>query len=854
MPTKTEAIKNFLNHKTLPDLAKLYRYAMEVQVNVAKGKGERFEGSYRGKQFTAWSDGSQIWKSFRIPWKANSTPEYNDSEIKFDLAEHAEGIGLTGWDWESCRSRWVAFDFDAITGHSDKHTTKLTDLELENVVEAAYNIPWVTIRRSTSGSGLHLYVFVDVPTANHNEHAALARAILAQMSAITGFDFNSRIDVCGSVMWIWHSKFDKSECGLELIKEGRVLTEIPINWKDHISVVSGRRKKNKPHFLPENDLEWFDQICGQNQKTPLDEEHKRLIDFLNESDALWWFDSDHHMLVAHSYDLKKAHEKLGMRGIYNTIAKGQGVGTDQNCFSGSTEILTKDGVKKISDLENQFVELYVMTTWGVQWIKSEIKSFGIQKTIPIKFGNNTRVRATLNHLWLYSYNTKFNLLNRKPTYRLLETHIRLPLAKQTLPEIDWMGYAHGFVFGDGWEERNNNTCTVAFHKEDIALLDLVAQYGSSISSRKYNEYKVPAINGLPGDWKNVPKNCTKSYALGFVLGLISADGYIRQQSTIYQSNLNDLEKVRKLALYAGLRTRDVRLCSDRYNDFNSGPEYALSIETYNLTRDHFLRKDHKQKLKIKECCFTTGITDIDFEDQIEEKVYCAIVPEWHNFTLGNGVVTGNCFAFPQPNGVWAVRRHTPGVNEDPTWDQDQGGWTRCFLNRDPDLKTIARSKGAMEDENGLFHFQEAEIAASAAETFQAYIDIPPLLRTRTASLKPHKDGRLIFQIDTDPKLDPPKIEGWIKKRGKWCKILDTKIQTKYENEITSHDQLIRHMVSPTEKDAGWVIRADNEWKEEPLAHVKLTLKSTGHSTSEADVIMGAAILRRWKLINMPFSS
>jgi len=34
----------------------------------------------------------------------------------------------------------------------------------------------------------------------------------------------------------------------------------------------------------------------------------------------------------------------------------------------------------------------------------------------------------------------------------------------------------------------------------------------------------------------------------------------------------------------------------------------------------------------------------------------------------------------------------------------------------------------------------------------------------------------------------------------------------------------------------------------------LTLKSTGNSTSEADVIMGTAILRRWTLINMPFSS
>ena len=540
MTTKTEAIKNFLNFKTRPDLAKLYNCSMEVQVNVAKGKGERFEGTYQGKQFTAWSDGMQIWKSFRIPWKANSNPEYNDSEIKFDLAEHCEGIGLTGWNWELKKSQWVAFDFDAITGHSEAHSAKLTDLELEQVKEAACKIPWVTVRRSTSGNGLHLYVFIDVTTANHNEHAALARAILDKMSAITSFNFNSRVDNTGGVIWIWHRKFKGK--GLELIKKGKVLTEIPINWRDHISVISGRRKKNKPQFLSETNLSWFDQICGQNQKTPLDTEHKRLIDFLDESNAHWWFDSDHYMIVCHTYDLLQAHEKLGLRGIFETISKGKDIGTDQNCF-----------------------------------------------------------------------------------------------------------------------------------------------------------------------------------------------------------------------------------------------------------------------------------------------------------------------AFPQPNGVWCVRRHTPRVNEAPTWDQDQSGWTRSYLNRDPDLKTIARAKGAVEAEDGSFQFQEAEIAATTAETFQAFVDVPPLLRTRTASLKPHKDGRLIFKIDSVP-LDPPKIDGWIKKLGKWCKILETRIEIKHENELAAQDQLIRHLVSSTGKDAGWVIRADNEWKEEPLPHVKLSLKSSGYSAMDADIIMGTAILRRWKLVNVPFSS
>ena len=197
-PTKTEAIKAFLKVSTWPDLAALYTSDMEVQVNVGQDGGERISSEgFKGRKSHSYSDGLTTWKSFRIPWKANSDPEYNDFEINFDLAEHADAIGLTGWDWFNKISRWVAFDFDDISGHN---SNALIDAELEAVKEAACKIPWVTVRKSTSGGGLHLYVFLNVPTANHTEHAALARSILGKMSAAAGFDFESKVDVCGGIM------------------------------------------------------------------------------------------------------------------------------------------------------------------------------------------------------------------------------------------------------------------------------------------------------------------------------------------------------------------------------------------------------------------------------------------------------------------------------------------------------------------------------------------------------------------------------------------------------------------------------------------------------------------------------
>ena len=115
---RSEAVKNFLMASTHNDLATLYSIDMECQVNVSQDGGDRVEGEYKGRQWHGWTDGITTWKSFRIPWNAKSEPTYTDSQIKWDLAEHGEGIGMTGWNWKEKKSLWVAFDFDAITGHS----------------------------------------------------------------------------------------------------------------------------------------------------------------------------------------------------------------------------------------------------------------------------------------------------------------------------------------------------------------------------------------------------------------------------------------------------------------------------------------------------------------------------------------------------------------------------------------------------------------------------------------------------------------------------------------------------------------------------------------------------------------
>ncbi len=544
---RSEAIKKLLVAKTHADLAELYSKNMEVQFNVAQDGGDRIEEDFKGRTFHSYTDGIDKWSHFRIPRNAKTEPEDNDCPVHGDIYIHAEGVGLTGWDWQNRVSRWVAYDFDAMTGHSDKHEKKMTDEELQQLREVVSAIPWVTIRLSTSGKGIHLYVMLEpVATQNHTEHAALARAILGLMASITGYDFQSKVDTCGGNMWVWHRKMTGTK-GLSVVKQGEVLTEIPQNWRDHVRVVSGASRRTLPSFVTDNkeanpNLEdMFEEVTGTKTLIPLDNEHKRLIAFLHENRCCAWWDQDHHMLVTHTVHLQEAFSKMSLKGVFKTNAKGENYGQDHNCF-----------------------------------------------------------------------------------------------------------------------------------------------------------------------------------------------------------------------------------------------------------------------------------------------------------------------AYPLRRGAWAVRRYTPGVAEESTWDQDGQGWTRCYFNRELDLATACRSFNANEDESGGYVFREAEVAAKAAELLGIDLGIPTWARTRSALIKKGKDGKYIAQMDATEHDDPREMTQWNRKGKKWSRVLSGKAEAAPESEGRNYDEVCRHIISSAHSNLGWLLRAEKEWIDEPLTHISIGLKGIVGKQALVDTILGEAALKPWKIVCRPF--
>lgn len=543
MVTKTAAIKGFLQVYTHADLAEMYTPSMEVQVNVAQEHGERIEGEFKGKKWQGYTDGINTWKPFRIPYNPNTTPTYDDKPMNFNLETYAEGIGMTGWNWVDKCSQWVAFDFDALVGHSEKHQKKLTDIELKEVRERLSELDFTTIRYSTSGNGLHIYVFLNpfIKTDTHTEHAALARSILGMMSAKTGYNLEAKVDACGQNMWVWHRKM-KGTQGLQIIKNGNPLSNIPSNWKDHIQVVTGSRKRTVPSFINESDAEkLFAELTGQRTRVELDEEHRKLLSFLEKQEFTGWYDADNNMLVTHTFALKKAHQELNMIGVFETTSEGM---------------------------------------------------------------------------------------------------------------------------------------------------------------------------------------------------------------------------------------------------------------------------------------------------EAEQ----------------------NCFCYPMRDGAWVVRRYTRGVGEHRTWDQDRNGWTRCYLNRAPDLRILAAKYDGVEHPKGGYVFEDNKQVEQVIRELGGSLEIPPFIVQRATTIKETKDGKIALEFEQSKHDPTAQMKDWILERGKWKKVVLVRETANKEIDIGNYDDVIRHLVDEGGNDLGWVIKTDGIWRTEPISHVTMFLQAFGLDNNQVKKVLGASIVRCWTIVNKPFDS
>ena len=222
------------------------------------------------KPNTYCNDNYEEWYNYRCPKNAKGDPIDNtDREQTFNLHRHYDSIGTTGWNFKLRRSIGVGFDYDSLEGH--KSGSGVEADKLVYVMDVAKRVDYVEIRKSTSGTGYHLWVWFDpnnLPeTANHTEHAALARAVLLKMSHDAGFDFTADVDCMGGNMWICAKRATKENGGLTLVHAAKQpLTDYPQDWREQLEVIS--RKRKRARLCGTETAEEADQIENENRDRP----------------------------------------------------------------------------------------------------------------------------------------------------------------------------------------------------------------------------------------------------------------------------------------------------------------------------------------------------------------------------------------------------------------------------------------------------------------------------------------------------------------------------------------------------------------------------------------------------------
>lgn len=856
-----------------PDILEMYSPSMEVQVKVRSSNGKPVEG----KRNTWVRDGQEFW-NIRCPKGAMSEPTWRDYELNWSLSEHAEAVGMTGWDWENRCSRWVCFDFDAITGHAPG--IGVSDDQLMAIREAAWDVPYVQVRKSTRGGGFHFYVFFSVfsygqwiddgiPCENHTLHAALARTILAKLSMEANFNFAGAIDACGGNMWVWHRDACLHNEGLALIKDNTsILTQddLPPNWRDHVDVVTRKRAKIKLAGVPDSQAEEFDALASGRNNVALDDNHNLLIQRIHELGYTAVWVPEFNLLQTHTCGFKDVFERHREEysGFYETSSEASDPG-EPNCLAGGTKVITREGVKDIKSLAGKTVE--VITSRG-KWVQAPFKSYGQQSVMEItlkKKNHRKKIRATLDHDWFVAqprhHHRKVSFQHRKKvkTSDLQPNDILVQVFPQLKATPSLVGIQHGIVWGDGTVGGGRTNASVSLFGEKAT--DLLPLFNGH-QVRDLEDGNKEVWN-LPLHFKSlVNLSCDKAYLLGWLAGYFATDGCTDNKGVCMLNSVDkdSIECVREVCQILGIHCSPITW-QERESYFNGEMQtvYKVHLKTNTLPPEFFLRKKHQERITAKhDRADYWKVESVELLGEKEE-VFCCTVPETHCFTLEDSILTGNCFAFPLSNGGWKVTRFSKGVREHETWDQDGTNWTSCYFNTRPDLESASLALGGSEISGGKgFHFDNLKKARDVVQALGGYIDLPDTWDNRECQLDKNKsNGRLIVRVKKVPEEAKPQ-NGWIEKGKWWEKVfkITTDSSEVTMNEYPEFDSYVRALVTPGGEHAGWAVkRTDKDtWDIQPLVNVKLVLQGAPYNVSkaEADVILGGTINRRWDLVTLPF--
>lgn len=342
----------------------------------------------------------------------------------------------------------------------------------------------------------------------------------------------------------------------------------------------------------------------------------------------------------------------GGRYLYAT---GRKLNQVNNCFDGDTRIVTREGTKTLRELAGTTPVL--MTTGGV-WTKAEIRSFGQQSLLEVTLrrqGKDKVIYATPEHSWRvqksYDRNNDRSVGKKAVLTKDLSPGMKLSEVFGygiTRTPVSPVGVQHGIVFGDGNVPKDDygfNTANVRLCGDKATQL---LKYFPLHETRAVDTDII--VTGLPRRYKEFPSLYEdRSYLLGWLSGYLAADGNVSLDGevTLHSTKRENLEYVRDICYLLGIGTFEIRE-QERVSNLTEKPSTLYSVEFHGHTLDEkiFLIEQHRENFISNPPVRRTywNVVSVRETTRVEE-VFCAVVPETHEFVLEDNILTGNCFMF-----------------------------------------------------------------------------------------------------------------------------------------------------------------------------------------------------------------
>lgn len=288
-----------------------------------------------------------------------------------------------------------------------------------------------------------------------------------------------------------------------------------------------------------------------------------------------------------------------------------------NCFGAETRVLTDGGWRKVSELG----QANVLSPIDGAYYPAEFVSRGKQRLNKITFANvrgvqshSVEVRATRNHHWALKDGTD--------TYDIRVGDV-VP-ANIWGAKHDDLGFAHGFVFGDGNEKGQLRLCA----DKDKKYLSVLAGANPTVTYPPFAKGDPCLYFKQDVKWKSVPEpNASPEYIASFIRGWLQADGSEKAGCKLCSINKEALEWFRDHAAYAGVtvtgelrfQDRDVTIGKYEY------PNHRIYIQSYSYGGDF------------------PGYKVVSIEDDGEEEVFCPYEPIHNRIVIDHNIHTFNCY-------------------------------------------------------------------------------------------------------------------------------------------------------------------------------------------------------------------